>query len=246
MTELLQIVEEPRSCPYLPAQQASLEYRIFADLNREHYAKLLARGYRRFGHQLYRPACKRCAECVSLRILVNEFTPGRAQRRVLRRNAHIWVERQPVNVTDEHIELFNRCHRFMAQEKGWPYETITSEMYLESFVLGGSDFAWQWLFYDGGRLAGVALMDQAEDAISLVYYFHAPYWRPNSPGTFTILTQLAYAKERRLTYAYPGYWIADNTSMSYKARYRPHERLVEYPAEGEEPRWERVADRLTG
>jgi arginine-tRNA-protein transferase len=240
MRELLRVVEEPRPCPYLPAEKASLEYRIVVDLDPAIYADLLRRGYRRFGYQLYRPSCADCDQCVSLRVLVNEFSPSTSQRRVLRLNRHIRAERRPAFVSDQHIELFNRYHRFMAGHRGWQRDAITSEGYVESFVAGGGNFSWQWLYYDGPRLVGVALMDEVVDAISLVYYFHDPAWRPLSPGTFSALTQLAYAKEKGLPYAYPGYWVASNPSMSYKTRFRPNERLARYPEDGQDPRWLRI------
>jgi hypothetical protein len=52
-----------------------------------------------------------------------------------------------------------------------------------------------------------------------------------------VLTQLAYAKQQGLSYAYPGYWVAENSSMSYKTKFQPHERLTRYPGDGEQPVW---------
>ena len=239
MRELFRVVEEPRACSYLPAEQASLEYRIVADLGREDYEELLARGYRRFGRQLFRPACRCCQQCVSLRVLVQEFSPSRGQRRVARRNAHIRVVRQPVFATAAHVDLFNRYHQFMVQYRGWQRDLITRESYLESFALGGAGIAWQWMFYERDRLAGVALMDETDQSISLVYCFYDPEWRAGSPGTFAVLTQLEYARSKQLRYAYPGYWIAACPSMSYKSRFVPYERLKRHPAGHERPVWAR-------
>jgi arginine-tRNA-protein transferase len=239
MRELFRVVEEPRSCSYLPAESASLEYRIVTDLGCDDYEELLARGYRRFGHQVFRPACRQCQQCVSLRVLLQEFAPTRSQRRVLRRNAHIRTVRQPVFVTDAHLDLFNRYHLFMARDRGWQRDLITRESYLESFALGGEGIAWQWMFYSGNTLAGVALMDEAKESISLVYCFYDPAWRELSPGTFAALTQLEYARGKRLAYAYPGYWVAACPSMSYKSRFAPYERLKRHPGEGELPVWVR-------
>ena len=240
MTEFLRVVEEPRTCPYLPAEQASLEYRVLTNLDPVAYSDLLARGYRRFGYQLYRPACGECRSCVSLRVLVAEFSPSRSHRRVLRHNADLRVERRRPGVTQRHIDLFNRYHAYMAEHRGWETDSISFEAYVESFVLGGEDFAWEWQFYDGFDLVGITLMDQVADAISMVYHYHDPRRRPRSPGVFSILTQLEYARQQRLAYAYPGYWVAANQSMSYKARYRPHERLTAYPEDAAEPCWVRA------
>ena len=105
--------------------------------------------------------------------------------------------------------------------------------------MGGDEVAWQWMFYERDRLAGVALMDETGESISLVYCFYDPQWRALSPGTFAILTQLEYARRKRLRYAYPGYWIAACPSMSYKSRFSPYERLKRHPLEGEAPVWVR-------
>lgn len=240
MTEFLRIIEEPRKCPYLPDEQASLEYRVLTNLDVGTYGDLLSRGYRRFGYQLYRPACGGCRSCVSLRVLIPEFTPSRNHRRVLRDNAAIRVERRRPGVTHSHIDLFNRYHRYMAEHRGWETDSITVQAYVESFVLGGEGFAWEWQFYEGADLVGITLMDQVADAISLVYHYHDPVWRRRSPGVFSILTQLEYARRQKLAYAYPGYWVEANPSMSYKARYRPHERLIAYPEDAAQPQWART------
>ena len=238
---MLRVIESPRRCSYLPAERASLEYRGVASLDARTYSDLLSRGYRRFGHQLYRPACRSCSRCVSVRVLAGEFSPSRSQRRVLRRNRHIRVVRRPVSISAEHLALFERYHRYMAAHRGWPSESPSVESYEQSFLLGGGGLAYEWLFLDGDKLAGVSLMDETSEAISLVYSFHDPDWRPAGAGTFAILTQLAYARRRKLPYAYLGYWVDGNSSMSYKANFRPREILTAYPADKEVPKWERAS-----
>jgi len=70
-----------------------------------------------------------------------------------------------------------------------------------------------------------------------VYFFHDPAWRPRSPGVFSIIQQWLYAKQHSLAWQYLGYWVAACPSMSYKSRYRPHELLVGFPGDHEEPVW---------
>lgn len=237
MRELVRLIEEPRVCSYLPSETAALEYRIIQDLDAREYEALLARGYRRFGRQLFRPGCPECTQCVSVRVLLEEFRPSSNQKRVLRANRNLDVRRTRAAGGREHLDLYNRYHRFMAGERGWRPDSIGRADYEESFLSGGADFAWQWEFRDEGRLVGLALMDETPDAVSLVYAFHDPAWRPQSPGTFAILRQLLDAQKRGKRYAYPGYWIEANRSMAYKSRFRPFERLVGLPERGERPTW---------
>ena len=238
MREIVRLVEEPRPCSYLPAETAALEYRIVQELGSDEYEQLLARGYRRFGSQLFRPQCPECNQCVSIRVLVQSFEPSATFRRVLRKNEHIRVVRQRPSVTQAHLDLYHRYHRFMSEIREWRRDRISRAEYVESFVAGGGAFAWQWLYYDGDDLVGVALMDETERAISLVYFFYDPEWRRASPGTFSFLVQLQHAREAGKLHAYPGYWIPANTSMAYKSRFQPFERLVRHPAAGAEPVWE--------
>jgi leucyl-tRNA---protein transferase len=237
MRELARLVEEPRACSYLPEEVASLEYRIVQDLRPIEYERLLARGYRRFGAQLFRPECLVCRQCVSVRVLVERFDWTAGFRRVLRRNSGISVELSRPSTSDEHIDLYHRYHDMMARTRGWRRERISRAEYVESFVAAGGDFAWQWSYRDRGELVGLAFMDETPNAISLVYSFHAPEWRPAGPGTFSFLVQLGYAQQAGKRFAYPGYWIAANRSMAYKARFQPMERLARHPRAGEEPVW---------
>lgn len=233
------MIEEPRKCSYLPWETASLEIRAVPDPSPEEYGHLLARGYRRFGWQVFRPACPNCSACRSLRVLVRQFTPSSSQRRVLRANERVRAELHPLFGSREHIELFNLYHRFMHRHRSWPLQQVTPVSYREEFLSGGSKVGLQWLYFDEeDRLVGVALMDEVPGAISLAYCFYHPNWRVNSPGTFSVLNQLLYAKRRNLEYAYLGYWVEACPSMSYKARFRPHEILRGYPADDEAPVWE--------
>jgi arginine-tRNA-protein transferase len=240
MRELFRFIEAPRQCSYLPGETASLEVRGITDLSAAEYSGLLARGYRRFGWQVFRPNCQDCAACRSLRVLVRDFMPGRSQRRVLRQNAAIRAELHPLFVTSDIVTLYNRYHRFMHGHRGWPLQECTTESYKDSFLSGAANHGRQWLYFEGDRLVGVALMDQVPRAISLVYCFYDPDWRDRSPGTFSILNQLLYARAANLDYAYLGYWIEACPSMSYKGRFRPHEILWEYSRDGVEPVWEMI------
>jgi arginine-tRNA-protein transferase len=224
-------------CSYLPNEFASLEIRAIVEMDPSDHGDLLTRGYRRFGWQVFRPACEACRECRSMRVLVQQFVPSESHRRVLRKNADVRAELHPLFVTPEHVRIYNLYQRFMRGHRGWELYQKTQESYYEQFILGSSHLGRQWLYRENGKLVGVALMDEAPGAISLVYCFYDPAWRPRSPGTFSILKQLAYAKERGLDYAYLGYWVEGCQSLKYKSQFRPHEILQSYPADDAPPVW---------
>lgn len=238
MEEFFQVIEDPRPCSYLPDATAQLKYRFIGDITPVEHADLLARGYRRFGMHFFYPACPHCDACRSMRILVRQHSPSTSERRILRKNEHIRAELHPLFVRSDIIALYNLYHHFMRQHRGWPTDRISPAKYHQSFVAGPSYLGRQWLYYDGNKLIGVALMDEVPDAISLVYAFFDPNYRGQSLGTFSILNQLRYAQSKDLSYAYLGYWVEQCQSLSYKSRFQPREILREYPAPGEPPVWE--------
>lgn len=238
MRELFRFVEPPRQCSYLTYERAALEMRVMASLSPPEYGELLARGYRRFGWQLFRPACPACRSCRSLRVQVPHFTPSASQRRVLRRNEAVRAELHSLFVTSEMVDLYNCYHRFMHVHRNWPWHPASQESYADNFLSSPGEYGRQWLYFDRDRLIGVALMDEVPGAISLVYCYYDPAWRTDSPGTFSVLTQLRYAQARGMEHAYLGFWVRDCTSLNYKQHFRPHQILLAYPAEGEIPLWE--------
>lgn len=237
MRELFRMIEPPRRCGYLPAESASLEIRAVADLTASEYEELLARGWRRFGWQIFRPACRSCSACRSLRVPVGQFVPTASHRRILRKNADLRVELHPLFAAPEIVGLYNAYHRFMRDHRGWPLQQTTLAAYHDSFVSGPAQHGRQWLYFEGDELVAVAVMDETPGAISLVYCFHHPERRDRSLGTFSILNQILYAQRRGMEYAYFGYWIESCQSMEYKQKFRPHELLIDLPKEGHQPVW---------
>ena len=237
--DLIRCTTEPYPCPYLPSEIASLDYRILAGVTAPSYQSLLRRGWRRFGRDFFRPACPHCLKCRSLRINVDAFKPSRSQRRTLQHNSQIRVVVQAPTVTPDHLRLYRAYHEDMHSRRAWPRQSLTESGYRETFLAGDPGFAREFLYFDGEQLVGVGLADVVADALSSVYFFNDPAWRARALGVFSVLRQLQFAQEHGLRYQYLGYWIAECQSMAYKSRYRPHEILLRYPADDEEPVWTR-------
>ncbi|HKP69708.1 MAG TPA: hypothetical protein VJV05_10530, partial [Pyrinomonadaceae bacterium] len=76
---------------------------------------LLADGWRHFGTQFFRYSLGihefDIRLVIPLRISLEQFTLSKSQRRVLRQNADLSVAIQPIQITDESVELFDRHKR---------------------------------------------------------------------------------------------------------------------------------------
>ena len=82
----------PEPCPYLPGLQSTTETLLMTGVSPGELEHLLERGWRRFGPVYFRPVCKGCAECVSVRVPVQSFAPSPNLKRVVRRAAQVRME----------------------------------------------------------------------------------------------------------------------------------------------------------
>lgn len=236
--ELKQFQSDEDACDYLPDRRASLEYRVLADLASDELDQLLARGWRRFGPVVFRPACRDCQECVSLRIPVADFRPSRSQRRAHNRCAHLTVEVVSPVVDQDRLDLHARWHAGRERARGW-----------EGAPLDALDYAWQFgvgdpsarevLYRDAGRLVGVGICHETDTAFSAVYFFHDPAWARLSLGVNHVLTLIELARDTGKTHVYLGYRVLGCPSMRYKAGFRPHELLVGRPQPHQQPDWQK-------
>ncbi len=236
--ELLRGAAPPGECSYLPDETASLEYRYLIDIAPAEFEAMLARGWRRQGACFFRPACRQCSKCRSLRVDVDAFTPSKSQRRCWKRNSDVRLVIRRPKLTRAHIDVFNAYHADMHERRGWERSPTTAEEYSRTFLAGHFAFATEFAYLRGNELLGVGLVDRTPNALSSIYFYHRPDWRPAGPGTYSALCELEHAKETGRRWLYLGYWIAENASMSYKVRFEPHEILERYVGDDETPAWQ--------
>jgi arginine-tRNA-protein transferase len=214
----------PHLCPYLEGQQES---RIFTGLTSDgadiQYQALTRAGFRRSHRMAYRPACPSCNACVPVRVLARDFEAGRAERRVLRRNADLTEHERPPQSTDEQYRLFARYLAArhgdgpMAKMTPEDYRAMVEETPVETAILEYRD--------PEGALLAACLADALSDGYSAVYSFADPDQPKRGLGNYMILRLIERARERGLPHVYLGYWIAESRKMSYKDRFRPIEAL---------------------
>ena len=92
---------------------------------------------------------------------------------------------------------------------------------------------------------GVALVDILDNAISAVYCYYDHNFAKYSIGSYSILKQIAIAKEYNIKYFYPGYWIKNHYSMGYKEKFKPFEILINRPNLNEEAIWKKEESCIT-
>ena len=211
-------------CPYLPGRQANLPPRIpLAKLSPSDFDDRLARGYRRSGPWLYRPQCVQCQACEPIRVCIETFSWRRSFIRTRKKgDANLQYALGPPITDNRRIALYNkhRTERNLGTSQeidAVGYRHFLEETLTETFELR--------LFHKN-ELAAVAITDRGERALSLVYCYYEPALRHLSLGTYSILKHIELASKWKLDYVYLGYYVRDNAHMSYKERFRPHERLI--------------------
>lgn len=234
------LVERPRPCSYLDHATASLEHRLMVGVSARELGALLARGWRRFGYDYFRPACAPCSECVPTRLPVAEFAPSKSQRRALR-HARLDVVVGPPRIDDARLELHARWHREREQARGWHASHLDAESYHAQLAFE-HEAAREITLWDGDTLVGVSLCDETDAAWSAVYFFHHPDYAAWSLGVVNVLVLVELARARGRDHLYLGYVVAGCPSLAYKQRYGPREVLVGWPRDDEEPRWVRALE----
>ena len=236
-TEVLEFLEENKSCSYFDDKICDIRYRYMEHCTVEEQQAMLERGWRRFGNMHFVPECKECTMCTTMRIDINKFKFSKSQRRVLNKNKDTEVYIQKPTLTHEHIDLFNKYHKTMKSKKQWNENIIDAQEYHNSYVNGAHEFGKELLYFRDNKLVAVALCDIMPEGISAVYCFYDHDYEEFSPGRFSILAQISIAKQYNIPYVYLGYWIKDHYSMGYKERYKPFEVLVNRPKLDEKTIW---------
>jgi arginyl-tRNA--protein-N-Asp/Glu arginylyltransferase len=221
----------PAPCPYLPDRE---ERKVFTHLiGRRATAMndaLTHSGFRRSQTIAYRPACEHCRACVSVRVCVDHFTPGRTMKRIAGRNAELTASAVVPQPTSEQYNLFRsyldarHAEGGMADMTVLDYSMMIEDSHVRTRVIEYRSKP-RAGFSGQGPLIGAALTDVLADGLSMVYSFYDPSAESLSLGTYMILDHIERARRLGLPHVYLGYWVEGSRKMAYKARFTPQERL---------------------
>lgn len=195
-----------------------------AIINTDAYSQLSDLGFRRSGKHIYRPHCEGCQACVSVRIPVDMYRPGKSQKRVLNRNRDLCTERVAPNLSDEHYDLYARYINSRHAD-GDMYPPSLEQF--RAFLVDGHDCSFFYEVRLGDKLLAVAVTDQLRQGLSAIYTFYDPDQARRSLGTYSILTQIEQTRQLGLPYLYLGYWVKQCQKMNYKIGYRPLQLLLD-------------------
>lgn len=218
----------PSACPYLPGRE---ERKVFTHLVGRRAARLndalTQSGFRRSQTIAYRPACENCRACVSVRVLADDFRPGRTMRRIMARNADVNAAFAPAQATSEQYSLFRgyvdsrHSDGGMADMSVLDFSMMVEDSHVETRLV-----EYRRPDADGrNELIACCLTDILADGLSMVYSFYDPDYADRSLGTLMILDHIARARKMGLPYVYLGYWVEGSRKMGYKRRFKPQEHL---------------------
>ncbi len=210
-------------CSYLPERQAnSLFVDPDTEMSADIYSGLIQQGFRRSGNYVYTPYCKKCHDCIPVRLNVKEFTLSRSQKRCKNKNKHIIIEAKPPVYDKTQYQLYTDYVKL--RHPGGGMDEPNNDKYLDFLTSDWSKTIF-FEFREADEVIGVAATDIVINGLSAVYTFFksSSEYQKRSLGVYSILWQAEEARHRNLKWLYLGYWIKDCNKMNYKDKYQPLE-----------------------
>ena len=211
-------------CPYIEGETSCMPLRWqFQTHTPEEFDNSLAGGDRRVGQMLYRTQCPSCSACEPIRIPVQGFTRSKSQRKVWRKSSDVKVEVGRPIFTHEKLRMYNnhKHERSLAKNE----KMMTREGYEGWFIRSCTNTKeFRYVYQD--QLVGISILDMGKHDISSVYFFFDPKFSHLSLGTFSALYEIEWMRRKKMRYYYLGLYVESCVHLNYKARYYPHERLI--------------------
>ena len=215
-------ISNPSKCPYIDDK---IETKMFINLAEfpEKHDQLAVSGFRRVENYAYKPICQNCNACIPIRIIPQQISLTKSQKRCLNRNSNINRKIAPCIAKEKHYNLFihyqNHRHKNGQMSKmSWKdYSSMINSTPIHSIILEYSNYK--------RDLIGIMVLDIQKDGLSAVYSFYHSRYLKNSLGLYMILDAINYTNELKLKYLYLGYLINENPKMSYKNKFNESEIL---------------------
>ena len=157
-------ISEATNCPYIDGNESQNLHFYAQWVELDEYDKLLSTGWRRFAQYYFRPKCRFCNSCEPIRLIVNEMSYSKSQRKLFRKNDNIRVEFTEKRYSKNIFEIYqNHSIRFG--------QVSTEKEFLEAHYTDTCK-SLQSEYYLDDVLIAVGFIDQSSNALSSSYFFY--------------------------------------------------------------------------
>ncbi|MCX7786934.1 MAG: arginyltransferase [Spirochaetes bacterium] len=212
----------PSPCPYLEGKTWTTHLFVARKFPSVLYESLLSEGFRRSGYIFYQNHCENCTSCIPLRIPVSKFQPSVSMRKCLRRNRDVEIVETSISFDVEVFALYRRYNIYKHEKE----EPSIQEEGFRRFLCASPIDTRMLRYFVHGKLVGVSWIDYLPHSLSSVYFAFEPEEAKRSLGTFSVLKELEIAKNLGKDFYYLGFYVPNSPKMSYKARFKPYELLI--------------------
>ncbi len=181
---------------------------------------LWAEGWRHFGARFFRYSLTlseagSLQHILPLRIDLAAFRFSKSHRRLLRQNADLKIHLAPAAVDAAREEMFQRHKtRFTSNIP----ETLRDFM-PEADPASAPCECREIQVWERDRLIAISYLDLGHEMASSVYAIFEPDAAKRSPGTFTLLQEIEFARATRRRFLYLGYATVEPSHYDYKKRF---------------------------
>ncbi len=224
-------VTTPYTCGYIAKNLAqSLIAAPHHLVNADVYSELITQGFRRSGKFAYRPHCEHCNKCVPVRIVLDQFTPRRSQKRAYKLHQDLTATILPLGFYEAHFKLYAayQALRHTTEDDISQKAIANEEEQYKQFLCQSNVDSVMIEFRDASdKVKIVSVIDTIKDGNSAVYTFYDATEAKASYGTYAIMWLIDWTKSLNLPYLYLGYWIAESQKMAYKEKFNLQEKLID-------------------
>lgn len=227
-------VTTPYACGYIAKNLSqSLIATPYSAVDADVYSTLIKQGFRRSGKFAYRPHCENCNKCVPVRLVLDQFTPTRSQKRAAKQHADLTVNILPLSFHQAHFDLYKQYQALRHAEDILEKDTDANtsktekEQYQEFICQSNVESVMIEFKNAKNQIKIVSIVDIIADGCSAVYTFYDATEAKASYGTFAIMWLANWAEGLKLAYLYLGYWIQESQKMAYKEKFTVQEKLID-------------------
>jgi len=185
----------------------------------EYMEMLWADGWRHFGSFFFRQKVGlnqgSLTNIIPLRINVNEFSPSKSQRKIIRQNKKTkvifrdaFIDEEKEAIFDEHVKRFK--------------ENVPNTIFdfVDKDTANVPCHTMECCLYHQDKLYAVSFFDIGKYSNSSIYAMFLPDFGKYSPGLFTLLEELRFARSQDKQYLYTGYAYTQSSHYDYKKKFK--------------------------